>query len=356
MMKMDYGGGHPSNWVRLCDSCRLSASTLYCHNDSAYLCSSCDGQIHAMGSPCWCHNRVKLCGSCENAPVAFICKADDASLCVDCDFEIHSANPIASRHNRVPVSPLSHILNDNVATPDEQPNYEVVVKNNISSKEVDEQEADSWLLLDSADTIDSQVDDGFMFGVAEDDHHAYVGLVEESDSSTKFKNFQEDRDQGKQAYSFSEEMKESDSVVPVQSVAAQPKQLQPQHQQNIYFNVEKKPSRVAFTNYASNCRSVAVPCMGSQMLQSGTMCDMPGFRFPKGTETFPSASVPMQIHFGHMNRKAGVEKYREKKKSRKFEKRIRYAYRKAYAEKRPRVKGRFVKRQDLTSDEAVPLH
>ncbi|XP_054822705.1 zinc finger protein CONSTANS-LIKE 2-like [Prosopis cineraria] len=350
MLKMDCHGGYSSNWVRLCDSCRVSASTLYCHTDSAYLCSSCDGQIHSPRYPCWPHHRVQLCGACENAPVAFTCKADDASLCVNCDFEIHSANPIASRHNRVPVSPLSRIPNDNVATPEDQPNYEVV-DNSVSSKEMDEREADSWLLLDSADTIDSQVDDGFMFGESEDDHHAYMGLVEECDSSIKLKNFQEDRDQEQQAMTFSEEMNESDSVVPVQT-----KQLQPKQQQNMYFNMEKKPSRVAFTNYALNCRSVAVPYMDAPVLQRGTASDMAGYRFGKGTEIFPSGSVPMQIHFGQMNRKAGVEKYREKKKSRKFEKRIRYAYRKAYAEKRPRVKGRFVKRQELTSDEGVPLH
>ncbi|KAI9085621.1 hypothetical protein K1719_032464 [Acacia pycnantha] len=97
MLKMEYGGGYTSNWVRLCDSCRSSTSTRYCHTDSEYLCSSCDGQIHALGSPGWPHHRVKLCGVCENAPVAFTCKADDASLCVNCDSEIHSSNPNASR-------------------------------------------------------------------------------------------------------------------------------------------------------------------------------------------------------------------------------------------------------------------
>lgn len=37
-------------------------------------------------------------------------------------------------------------------------------------------------------------------------------------------------------------------------------------------------------------------------------------------------------------------RYREKRKSRKFEKTVRYASRKAYAEVRPRVKGRFAKK------------
>lgn len=43
-------------------------------------------------------------------------------------------------------------------------------------------------------------------------------------------------------------------------------------------------------------------------------------------------------------------RYREKRKNRKFEKTIRYASRKAYAETRPRIKGRFAKRTDMLSD------
>lgn len=43
-------------------------------------------------------------------------------------------------------------------------------------------------------------------------------------------------------------------------------------------------------------------------------------------------------------REERVRRYREKRKNRKFQKTIRYASRKAYAEARPRIKGRFVKR------------
>jgi hypothetical protein len=48
-------------------------------------------------------------------------------------------------------------------------------------------------------------------------------------------------------------------------------------------------------------------------------------------------------------RVARVQRYREKRKNRKFQKTIRYASRKAYAEARPRIKGRFVKRAATTS-------
>lgn len=54
-------------------------------------------------------------------------------------------------------------------------------------------------------------------------------------------------------------------------------------------------------------------------------------------------AVPMSA----ADREARVLRYREKRKNRKFEKTIRYASRKAYAETRPRIKGRFAKRTDV---------
>lgn len=64
-------------------------------------------------------------------------------------------------------------------------------------------------------------------------------------------------------------------------------------------------------------------------------------RPPKGTIDLFSGP-PM---LSPMDREARVMRYREKKKTRKFEKTIRYASRKAYAETRPRIKGRFAKRR-----------
>ncbi|RWW89093.1 hypothetical protein BHE74_00001930 [Ensete ventricosum] len=56
------------------------------------------------------------------------------------------------------------------------------------------------------------------------------------------------------------------------------------------------------------------------------------------------------------DREARVMRYREKKKSRRFEKTIRYASRKAYAETRPRLKGRFVKRSEIEAAEVGRKH
>jgi len=53
-----------------------------------------------------------------------------------------------------------------------------------------------------------------------------------------------------------------------------------------------------------------------------------------------------------VDREARVMRYKEKRQKRKFEKTIRYASRKAYAESRPRVKGRFAKRTDSDVEQA----
>lgn len=67
----------------------------------------------------------------------------------------------------------------------------------------------------------------------------------------------------------------------------------------------------------------------------------------KGTiDLFAGSPIQMPTPLSPIDREARVLRYREKKKMRKFEKTIRYASRKAYAETRPRIKGRFAKRTD----------
>ncbi|CAF2119626.1 hypothetical protein HID58_008631 [Brassica napus] len=59
----------------------------------------------------------------------------------------------------------------------------------------------------------------------------------------------------------------------------------------------------------------------------------------------PKMETMERLWRGH--REASLLRYKEKRQSRFFSKRIRYQVRKLNAEKRPRIKGRFVKRDDL---------
>lgn len=104
------GVGSFNNRSRVCDACRSAACIVYCHADSAYLCSGCDARVHGANRVASRHERVLVCEACGRAPAAFLCKADAASLCSSCDAEIHSANPIASNHHRTPILPTTEPL------------------------------------------------------------------------------------------------------------------------------------------------------------------------------------------------------------------------------------------------------
>ncbi|XP_052187317.1 zinc finger protein CONSTANS-LIKE 16-like [Diospyros lotus] len=58
---------------------------------------------------------------------------------------------------------------------------------------------------------------------------------------------------------------------------------------------------------------------------------------------------------GDGGREARVSRYREKRRTRLFSKKIRYEVRKLNAEKRPRMKGRFVKRANFAASPVFPL-
>lgn len=63
----------------------------------------------------------------------------------------------------------------------------------------------------------------------------------------------------------------------------------------------------------------------------------------------------MKGQVGDGGREARVTRYREKRRTRLFAKKIRYEVRKLNAEKRPRMKGRFVKRASfLPNPTALP--
>lgn len=66
-----------------------------------------------------------------------------------------------------------------------------------------------------------------------------------------------------------------------------------------------------------------------------------------------AVAVAVATPISGMDREARVLRYREKRKNRKFEKTIRYASRKAYAETRPRIKGRFAKRTEIDVESLI---
>ncbi|XP_034706866.1 zinc finger protein CONSTANS-LIKE 2 isoform X2 [Vitis riparia] len=358
----DAAAGGGGGWARVCDTCRSAACTIYCRADSAYLCAGCDARIHAANRVASQHERVWVCESCERAPAAFVCKADAASLCATCDADIHSANPLARRHHRVPILPIAGCLYGPPATDPggtvvrsatEADNGFLGQETEETIDEEDEDEAASWLLLNPVKNNNgssNNQNNGLLFGGEVDE---YLDLVEYNSCPENQFSDQYNQQQPPPHYSVPHKNYGGDRVVPVQCGEAKGQLHQQHQQQGFHLGMEYESSKAAYSYNPSISHSVSVSSMDVGVVpEATTMSDISISishpRPPKGTiDLFSGPPIQMPTQLTPMDREARVLRYREKKKTRKFEKTIRYASRKAYAETRPRIKGRFAKRTDV---------
>nr|ABR57243.1 CONSTANS-like protein [Picea abies] len=337
-----------------CNVCRIASASLYCRADSAYLCSGCDVKVHGANKLASRHERVWLCEVCEQAPAAVTCKADAASLCVSCDADIHSANPLARRHDRVPIVPFyecASVAKTFLPPPPPPPtsslqDSDVVGTLDYEDDDEDDEiyaaEAASWLLPNpksSAEGAKNCDDGGSCFGVdagppvnkAAGGYFSVVDLFPDVDPYL-------DLDYA----SPLEATGGTDSVVPVQSnVSSQDGAVSTPSD---CFDTEK--ATYSYTTTTSLSHSVSSSSLDVGVVPDATLSDMSR---PLNRGVFELANpgvVNVGIQYVQLDREARVLRYKEKRKNRKFEKTIRYASRKAYAETRPRIKGRFAKRVD----------
>ncbi|KAG9137456.1 hypothetical protein Leryth_019879 [Lithospermum erythrorhizon] len=247
-------------------------------------------------------NRIwaQICATCRSAPSTVYCRADCAFLCTGCEARIHSL------HERVRVC------------------------------EAYERAPAAFLCKADAASLCANYQQNQLFGLEqyENDHHQ-----QEQFSVPDQKN------------------NPNDSIKPVQGQEIKNHQFlhhQYEQEQQNYHNFQLELDYEApGTEYAyptSYTHSVSVSSLDIGIVPESSMSDgsVSHTRQPKGTiDMFSNNPIEMPTQLNKMDREARVLRYREKKKNRKFEKTIRYASRKAYAEKRPRVKGRFAKRTNV---------
>lgn len=334
--------------ARACDSCRGAAALLFCRADSAFLCLGCDARVHGANRLASRHERVWMCEVCEQAPAAVTCKADAAALCTSCDADIHSANPLSRRHERTPVVPFCHspaagdrrLATQGGGGDDDDEKEE---------EEKDENEEDvtaAWLLGSSLNKAGEEKEkmkqppagaaagDGFFYPEVD----PYLDLDYAASMDARFHHM--------------------DSVVPVQHQQHNRGATTPpiqHHGQAVlgapYDFAAVKPS---YSYAPSLSHSVSSSDVGV-VPDGGALADVSN-PYVTGVPANPAALMGQAAVVAPavgMDREARVLRYREKRKNRKFEKTIRYASRKAYAETRPRIKGRFAKRTEAEQDSGV---
>ncbi|XP_057524057.1 zinc finger protein CONSTANS-LIKE 4-like [Amaranthus tricolor] len=336
--------------AKLCDSCKSATATIFCRADAAYLCTSCDAKVHAANKLASKHGRVWVCEVCENAPATVTCKADAAHLCATCDHDIHSANPLAQRHDRVPLSPFYDPSDHHSSDADEAAAKSAAINKLFGDdyySDADEAEAASWLVLNANKQDDQPKSIDYLFSGGGNDGHDDMDPYLDFDFGVETK---------------PETDLSSDGVVPDpdQKVHTQMIQHQPSMFALSTFNPHFNNNHFdGFENTSAACKSFPLssyttqPSLSHSMSSSsmdfgvvpdaGAMADVASTGFDK----------QQQMKMIGMDREARVLRYREKRKNRKFEKTIRYASRKAYAETRPRIKGRFAKRTDVDATSSV---
>ncbi|MQM07888.1 hypothetical protein Taro_040737 [Colocasia esculenta] len=324
--------------ARECDACRGAPALLFCRADSAFLCGACDARVHGANRVASRHERVWLCEVCEQAPAAVTCKADAAALCVACDADIHSANPLARRHEREPVVPF-YESPAGVKPHGGGAGDPLLKASDDDDNDCEEAEAASWLLPNPG------------AGAVSGGHQAKVPM-EPAQLKVAGDYFFSDVDPYLDldyASSMDARYHQAERVVPVQSKPTASTHLPTFFAPEGYIDFDlgrSKPSCGSYSTAPSLSHSISSSEVGV-VPDVGAMTDVTN---PYAGRALSSSSPPASGAPAGMDREARVMRYREKRKNRRFQKTIRYASRKAYAETRPRIKGRFAKRAEVEAE------
>lgn len=87
-----------------CDFCGEQRSIVYCRSDAASLCLSCDRNVHSANALSRRHSRTLVCERCNSQPAFVRCVEERMSLCQNCDWMGHTGSNTGPAHKRQPVN------------------------------------------------------------------------------------------------------------------------------------------------------------------------------------------------------------------------------------------------------------
>jgi len=368
-----------------CDLCHRQVASVWCKEDAAHLCNVCDGEVHAsnpiphdrvavkpISSPCSNATAPACPAPCALAPGAQVAPVpqmeDSNSACGKSPLAQSPAELGGQKEGScevrsvavVPEMPAQAEADTGATAPGAGDGF--LAKAPSLPKGFDFLDLDnSWL-----DRLDTGFDFADIFNTAVD-APATDGLVPTLSDNHNGSNSQEDLlNSNGNAAAVHSNREEHDLLVPSFSLSLPDELPLPQ-----LGAAPKRP--------AEDAANMLMPASKQQRLTSYPMAAQHSAPFHLKQESHVPApmmaapqwqavptSAPAQpqqrqpVHTtttthhaagyaggAELTREQRVARYREKRKSRKFEKTIRYASRKAYAEVRPRIKGRFATREEV---------
>ncbi|CAM8952968.1 unnamed protein product [Rhodiola kirilowii] len=379
----------------LCDFCGDQRSMVYCRSDDACLCLSCDHNVHSANALAKRHSRALLCERC-NAQLALArCVEEKISLCQNCDWSSHGTSSSGQNHRRqtincysgcpsdaelasmwsfVPVSGasagekstceremgqlsiseqdsegrhgseksvLQQVKGGVKANSSSAPNSSVPQPNSSTPSICPLNEPGSATLLGcpgAKSILDDDIYEDFNMDEVDLNFENYEELfgINFNQSEDMFDNVGIDSffgnkfmtGMGSGCHDAVATQGLSNPILPECSNAASADSIRTSKTEPILnFPTKQANSNISFSGYTDACEEYQ-DCGASPILLMGEPPWLPSI-----TGTSKASTI----------RTNAVMRYMEKKKTRKFEKKVRYATRKARADVRKRVKGRFVK-------------
>ncbi|KAG6430895.1 hypothetical protein SASPL_108968 [Salvia splendens] len=252
----------------------------------------------------------KPCGYCKSAAALLFCRVESTFMCIPCDSKVHNATNM--KHERVWMCEVCEQAPAVVTCKADAAALCVTCDRDIHSANPLASRHDRVPVVPFYDTVES-------------------AAVADSDASLF-------ADGG---YSW----------IPTSPIAA-PKDAPPDLKaMELFF--QDSDQFIDFDSYQISSQPYSDSVVSSSSMDVGVVPDgssLSEISYPFGRNISVSNPDLTGNQSSQMDREARVLRYKEKRKNRKFEKTIRYASRKAYAETRPRIKGRFAKRTDSESD------
>ncbi|KAL7582296.1 hypothetical protein Lser_V15G41619 [Lactuca serriola] len=363
---------------RPCDFCNKSTALLYCRADNAKLCLSCDREVHSTNQLFTKHTRSLLCDGCDSSPASIFCSTDAVVHCQNCDWETHNK----SNSNSNSSSPATHDrrpLEGFTGCPSVTDLLSILGFEDLSKK--------GLLLCGSCEEGSDSYGSGDKFpDYLVWDTPSFVSLDDLIVSSGSEHNYQamgvpplpKNRNAAFGAYKDElvrqlRELAKSDPNVDGDEGIIKPinDEFQPiinmattQNNRSSGFEHNKlEEQQVAYSSNEANtfqwcpdvCDAVGQDLYSDQLHNATeTQCIVPVEKIDtvhhsiiaENTQVFPNIFVGVR-EINSQERETALSRYKEKKKSRRYDKHIRYESRKVRAESRIRIRGRFAKMDRL---------
>ncbi|KAJ0229190.1 Zinc finger protein CONSTANS-LIKE 8 [Hirschfeldia incana] len=304
--------------------------------------------------------RPRDCELCLNKHAVWYCASDDAFLCHVCDESVHRANQVATKHERVCLK-TNEISSDVLQGTTRKPVWQSWFRRKARTPRVRCEKKLQEKVDDEKRREDPRVPE-IGSGETNEDDEDLTSLVPEFQGFVEMELFLSNHDGSEETMRqfnvdhetdamedlcYIEEggKRNGDEVCHVQSLMS----CKNEHDVNHTLVITKTEENAKQRNILLrlNYENVIAAWDKQESLTTATW-NQNEFNTASNFQLVPPGIEEKKVS-NRSEREARVWRYRDKRKNRLFEKKIRYEVRKVNADKRPRMKGRFVRRS-FTND------